>query len=91
MDNAALFHVRTEGAERIKMTMVVHKLPKDSAGGYRYIHAVTFIKHIESVLDDKYFEAAADGTKGLPNEPANELTDFKANVAITRANVKKRL
>ena len=89
MDNAALFRVRTEAAERIKVAMAAHKLPKDSVGGYRYNHAVTFIENIEGVLEDEYFEAAKDGMKGLISETANDLTDFKANVAITRADVKK--
>ena len=30
--------------ERIKVTMAVHKLPKDSVGGYRYNNAATFIQ-----------------------------------------------
>ena len=71
MDSAALFRVRTEAAKRIKVVMEVHKLPNDSVGGYRYNHAVTFIKNIEGVLEDEYFEAAADGMKGLLNEVAN--------------------
>jgi phosphotransferase system HPr-like phosphotransfer protein len=89
MDNAALFRVRTEAAERIKVAMAAHKLPKDSVGGYRYNHAVTFVENIEGVLEDEYFEAAKDGMKGLLSATANELTGFKANVAITRADVKK--
>jgi len=89
MDNAALFRVRTEAAERIKAAMVAHKLPKDSVGGYKYNHAVTFIENIEGVLEDEYFEAAKDGMKGLTSEEPNELTGFKANVAITKADVKK--
>ena len=90
MDNVALFCVRTEVAERIKVAMAVHKLPNDSVGGYRYKHAVTFINNIEGVLVDEYFEAAKDGMKGLLSVAANELMGFKANVAITRADVKKR-
>ena len=89
MDNAALFRVRTEAAKRIKVAMAVHKLPKDSVGGYRYNHAVTFIENIEGVLEDEYFEAAKDGMKGLLSVDANELMGFKANVAITRADVQK--
>ena len=89
MDNAALFRVRTEAAERIKAAMVAHKLPKDSVGGYKYNHAVTFIENIEGVLEDEYFEAAKDGMKGLTSAEPNELTGFKANVAITKADVKK--
>ena len=89
MDNAALFRVRTEAAERIKAAMEGKTLPKDSVGGHRCNHAVTFVEQIEGVLEDEYFEAAADGKKGLLSEVANELTGFKANVAITRADVKK--
>ena len=91
MDNAALFRVRTEAAERIKAAMVAHKLPKDSVGGYKYNHAVTFIENIEGVLEDEYFEAAKDGMKGLTSAEPNELTGFKANVTITKADVKKAL
>ena len=58
-------------------------------GGGRYNHAVTFVENIEGVLEDEYFEAAADDMKGLLSESANKLTGFKANVAITRADVKK--
>ena len=89
MDNAALFCVRTEAAERIKVAMEAHKLPKDSMRGYRYNHTVLFVENTEGVLEDKYFKAAADGTKGLLSAKANELTGFKANVAITRADMKK--
>ena len=71
--------------------MEVHKLPKDSMGGYRCNHGVTFIKNIKGVLEDEYFEAAVDGMKGLLSDVANELTGVKANVAITRANVKKNV
>ena len=71
MDNAALVRVRTEAAERTKVAMEVHKLPNDSVGGYRYNHAVTFIKNIKGVLEDEYFEAAADGMKGLLSVEAN--------------------
>ena len=90
MDKAALFRVWTEAAKRIKVVMAVHKLPKDSVGGCRYNHAVTFINTTESVLEDEYFEAVADGMKGLLSEAANELTDFKTNVTITRADIKKK-
>ena len=88
MDNAALFRVRTEAAERIKVVMEGHTLPKDSVGGYRYNHASTFVENIEGVLEDEYFEAAADGMKGLFSKTDNELTGFKAKLAITRADVK---
>ena len=89
MDNVALFRVRTEAVERIKVAMESHALPKDSVGRYRYNHAATFVENIEGVLEDEYFEAAADGMKGLLSKTANELTGFKANVAITRAYVKR--
>ena len=89
MDNVALFCVRTEATERNKVAMEAHKLPKDSVWGYRYNHAVTFVKNIEGVLEDEYFEAAADGMKGVMSATSNELTDFKANMAITRVDVKK--
>ena len=90
MDNEALFHVRSEAAKRIKVVMEAHKFPKDRVGGYRYNHAVIFVENIKGVLEDKYSEAASDDMKGLLNGMANELTGFKANVAITRADVKKR-
>ena len=63
--------------------------PRTAWGGYRYNHAVTFVKNIEGVLEDEYFEAAKDGMKGLLSEAAKDLTGFKANVAITRADAKK--
>ena len=90
MDNAALFRVRTEAAERVRQAMEKHKLPKDSVGGYRYNDAVTFIENVEGVLEDEYFENANDGMRGLVNLLPNELTSFKANVAITRADVKRQ-
>ena len=90
MDNAALFRVRTEAAERVRQAMEKHKLPKDSMGGYRYNDAVTFIENVEGVLEDEYFENANDGMRGLVNLLPNELTSFKANVAITRADVKRQ-
>ena len=71
MDNAALFRVRTEAAEQIKVAMVAHKLLKDSVGGYRYNHAVTFVENIEGVLEEEYFEAAKDGMKGLTSAEPN--------------------
>ena len=61
MDNATLFSVRTEAAERIRVAMEQHKLPKDDVGGYRYNHAVTLVENIEGVLEDQYFENATDG------------------------------
>ena len=88
MDNAALFSVRTEAAERIRVAMEQHKLPKDDVGGYCYNHAVTLVEKIEGVLEDQYFENATDGMKGLLSDTANELTDFKANVAFRAAEVK---
>ena len=71
--------------------MEKHKLPKDSVGGYRYNDAITFIENVEGVLEDEYFENANDGMRGLVASSPNELTRFKANVAITRADVKRQL
>ena len=88
MDNAALFSVRTEAAERIKVPMEQHELPKDNVGGYWYNHALTLVKNIEGVLEDQYFENATDRMKGLLSESDNELTCFKANVAIRSPAVK---
>ena len=88
MDNAALFNVRTEAGARIKEAMAIHTLPKDEIGGYRYNHAVTFVEDIGGVLEDQYFEATTDGMKGLLNEVDNELTGFKANVAVRASEVK---
>ena len=88
MDNAALFSVCTEAAKRIKVDMEQHELPKDDVGGYRYNHAVTLVENIEGVLEDQYSENATDGMKGLLSDGANELTDFKANVAIRVPKVK---
>ena len=88
MDNAALFSVRTEAAEQIKVAMEQNELPKDDVGGYGYNHAVTLIENIEGLLEDQYFENATDGMKGLLSDVANELTNFKANVAIRAPEVK---
>ena len=63
MDTAALFCVQTEAVERIKVATENHKLPKDSAGGYSYNPAATFVKHTEGVLEDEYFQVAANGMK----------------------------
>ena len=87
MNNAALFRVRTEAAERVQVTIELHKLAKDSVGGYKY-NAITFIKNIAWVLKGEYFENTTDGMKGLISENPNELTGFKANVAVTKADVK---
>ena len=89
MDNAALFRVRTEAAEKVKTAMEQHKLPKDSVGAYKYNNTVTFIENIKGVLEDEYFEAATDGMKGLVDKIPNDLTNFKANVSITKPDVKK--
>ena len=51
---------------------------------YKYNHVLTYIK---GVLEYKYFEAAAGDMKELLNTTANELTGFRANVAIIRTNV----
>ena len=91
MDNAALFHVQTEAAERVKTAVKKHKLPKDSVGTYTYNSAVTFIENTKGVLEDKYFEAATYGMKGLMGKIPNDLAKFKANVAITKTDVKKLL
>ena len=91
MDNAALFRVRTEAAERVKVAMEPHKLAKDIVGGYKYNNAVTFTENIAGVLKDEYFENATYTMKGLISESPNELTGFKANVAVTKADVKAAL
>ena len=65
MDNAALFRVRTEAAERVRLAMEKHKLHRDSLGGYQYNDAVTFIENVEGVIEDEYFENALDGMWGL--------------------------
>ena len=91
MDNSALFSVRTDAAEQIKLAMEQLELPKDDVGGDRYNHAVTLVENIEGVIEDQYFENATDGMKGLLSDTSNELTDFKANVAISAAEVKAAL
>ena len=68
--------------------MEPHKLAKYSAGSYKYNNAVTFTKNIEGVLEDKYFENATDGMKGLISKNPNKLTGFKSNVSVTKADVK---
>ena len=73
------------------MAIENHKLTKDSMGGYRYNHAVTSIEHIRDVLEVKYYDAAANGMKGLISAVDNELAGFKANTTTTRAEVKNML
>ena len=50
---------------------------------------MTFIENVEGVLEDEYFENATNGMRGLIDLQPNKLTRFKANVAITRADVKR--
>ena len=88
MDNLALFQVRTEAAERVKVAMEPHKLAKDSVGGYKYKKAITFTENITGVFEDEYFENVTDGLKGIISENPNELTSFKANVAVMKTDVK---
>ena len=71
--------------------MEPHKLAKDSVGGYKYNNVVTFTKNIVRVLEDEYFENVTDGMKRIISENPNELTGFKANVAVTKADVKAAL
>ena len=71
--------------------MEPHKLAKDSVGGYKYNNAVTFTENIVGVLEDEYFENVTDGMKRIISENPNELTGFKANVAVTKADVKAML
>ena len=77
-------------SNKLRWTWRPTNSPRTVWGGYRYNHAVTFVKNIEGVLDYEFFEAAKDGMKGLFSDAANDLTRFKANVAITKADVKKR-
>jgi hypothetical protein len=56
---------------------------------YKYNNAVTFIENIKGVLEDKYFEAATNSMKGLVDKIPNDLTKCKANVAITKPDVRK--
>ena len=88
MDNATIFRVRTEAADRVKVSMEPHKLAKDSVGGYKYNKAITFTENIAGVFEDEYFENVTDGLKGIISENPNELASFKANVAVTKADVK---
>ena len=61
-------------------------------GAYKYNNTVTFIEKIEEVPEEKYFKAAPpNGMKELVDEIPNDLTQFKANVAIAKANTKKTL
>ena len=63
--------------------------PRTVRGGYRYNHAVSFVKNIEGVLKDEHFEVVAGDMKGLVSVKDSELTEFKDTVAMTRADVKK--
>ena len=91
MENAGLFRVCTKAVKRVKVGIKPHKLAKDSVSGCKYNNAVTFTKQITGVLEDEYFENTTDGMKGLISENPNELTGFKANVAVTKADVKAAL
>ena len=71
--------------------MEPHKLAKDSVGGYKYNNAFAFTENIVGVLEDEYFENATDRMKGLISKNPNELTGFKFNVAVTKADVKAAL
>ena len=51
---------------------------------------MTFIENVEGVLEDEYFENAADGMRGMVDLQPNELTRFKANIAITRVALKRQ-
>ena len=51
---------------------------------------MSFIENVEGVLEDEYFENETDGMRGLVDLQPNKLTRFKANVAITRADVKRQ-
>ena len=88
MDNAALFLVRTEDAARVKVAMEAHQLAKDRVGSYKYNNAVTLVENIRGVLGDKYFESTTDSMQGLISAAPNKLMNFKANEAVTRADVK---
>ena len=65
-----------------------HKLPKDSISGYQYNATVIFVKNIQGVLEDEFFDRTTDGMKGMVSSVSNILTRLKANNAIIRANVK---
>ena len=56
-------------------------------GVYIYNTVVTFIGNTKGVLEEDYFKAATDGMKGLMDKIQNDLTKFKVNVAITKADV----
>ena len=51
---------------------------------------MTFIENVEGVLEDEYFENAADGMRGMVDLQPNELTRFKAKIAIIMADVKRQ-
>ena len=51
---------------------------------------MAFIENVEGVLEDEYFDKTTDGMKGLVSPVPNELTRFKANVAITRGDIKRQ-
>ena len=43
------------------------------------------------MLENEYLEAATTSTKGPVDKISNDLTKLKANVAITKVDVKKTL
>ena len=52
---------------------------------------MTFIEHFQGILEDEFFDKTTNGMKGLASSISNILTRFKANVAITRADIKRQL
>ena len=59
-----------------------------NVGGYKYNAAVTLIKQINRVLEQKLFEESVDGMVSLGSETPNTLTNYKSNVTIKKSDVK---
>ena len=61
-----------------------------NVGGYKYNAAVTLIKQINRVLEQKLFEESVDGMVSLGSETPNTLTNYKSNVTIKKSDVKRQ-
>ena len=65
-------------------------ITKNNVGGYEYNAAVTLIKQINRVLEQKLFEEPADGMVGLGSKTPNTLTNYKFNVAHKKSDFKRQ-
>ena len=89
-DGGALFCVRSDAQARVKAQMQELSITKNDVSGYKHNTAVTLIKEINHVLEQKLFEELADGMVGLGSKTPNMLINFKSNATIKKSNVKRQ-